>query len=73
MKMTLNAEWNVLSTLHESLKWFSTKTTLENIYSHQDDIPTTKPLSIPTQLNIEADELATQELKMLKQKPHVPF
>ena len=73
LKMTLHAEWDVISTLHETLKWFPTKPTLEHVYSHQDDTPPTKPLSIPAQLNIEAEELANQGLKMLEQKPHVPF
>ena len=73
LKMTLHAEWEVLFSLHEYLKWFPTKPSFEHVYSHQDDIPPTKPLLILAKLNIEADELATQGLKILEQKPHVPF
>ena len=73
LKMTLHAEWDILSTLHEALKWFPTKPTLEHVYSHQGNIPTTKPLSILAQLNIEAHELVTQRIKILDLKPHVHF
>ena len=73
LKITIHAEWDVLLTINDALKQFPTKPTLEHVYSHQNDIPTTKPLSIPEQLNIEADELETQGIKMLEQKPHVPF
>ena len=48
LEMTPHAKWNVLSTLHEALKYFPTKPTLEHIYSNKDCIPNTKQNLIPT-------------------------
>lgn len=73
LKITLHAEWDVLSALHKTLKWFPTKQNSKYVYIHQDDTPDTKQLSILVQFNIETDELETQVLIFIEPKPHVPF
>ena len=72
-KITLHADWDVLSSLHNALKWFPTVPTLHHVYSHQDDDPTKTELSINLKLNVDADGLDTTALCLLAPKPHMPF
>ena len=73
LKMILHADWDVLSALHKALTWFPIKPTIHHVRSHQDDNPTKTALTLPEQLNVDADTLATTALCVLDPKPHVPF
>ena len=70
--MSLAIDWDVLQAVHNKLKWFPQQPTIDWIESHQDDNPDIV-LSIPVQLNVHADELATKGLNCLPPKPHVPL
>ena len=73
LKMILHADWDVLSALYKELTWFPVKPTIHHVRSHQDDDPTKTALTLPEQLNVDADTLATTALRVLDPKPHVPF
>ena len=72
LKMVLAPDWDVLQAVYNELKWFSKQPTIDWIKSHQDDNPDIV-LSIPVQLNVHADKLATKGLNCLLPKPHVPL
>ena len=72
-KSTLHSDWEVLSALCKALKWFPKKPALHHVYSHQDDKPTKKEISIKEQLNVDANKLATTGLQMPDPKLHMPF
>ena len=61
LKMVLAPNWDVLQAVFNELKWFPKKPSIEWLQSHQDDNPNTVQ-SIPVQLNVRADELATKGL-----------
>ena len=61
LKMVLPPDWDVLQAVFNELKWFSKKPSIKWLQSHQDDNPDTVQ-SIPVQLNVCADELATKGL-----------
>ena len=70
----LNSEWDVLSALHRSLKWFTTYPKINWVKSHQDDkVYDTTAMPLDAYLNSVADELATIGLKRLQEKPLVPM
>ena len=70
--MVLAPNWDVLQAVFNELKWFPKQPTIDWLQSHQDDNPDTV-LTIPAQLNVHADELATKGLDCLLPKPHVPL
>ena len=72
-KMTLHADWDVLSALHNVHKWFPTQPTLHHVRSHQDDDPAKIALTLKEQLNVDSDGFATTSLCLLGPKLHVPF
>ena len=72
-KMTLHADWDVLSTIHNHLKWFLTQPILHHIRSHQVNDPTRTVPTLKEQLNVYANSLATTTLHLLGPKPHVCF
>ena len=61
LKMVLAPNWDVLQAVFNELKWFSKKPSIKWLQSHQDDNPDTVQ-SIPVQLNVRADKLATKGL-----------
>ena len=72
LKMVLAPDWDVLQAVFNELKWFPEKPSIDWLQSHQDDNPNIVQ-SIPVQLNVCADELATEGLNRLPPKPHVPL
>ena len=72
LKMVLAPDWDVLQAVFNELKWFPKKPSIDWLQSHQDDNPNIVQ-SIPVQLNVCADELATEGLNRLPPKPHVPL
>ena len=73
-KMTMHPEWDVLSALHEILDTYPSRPIIEWVKSHQDNQDNdnkTNELALSAQLNIEADELATESLKSLYPKEKV--
>ena len=74
LKTVLNSEWDVLSALHRSLKWFNTYPKINWVKSHQDDkVYDATAMPLDAYLNSVADELATIGLKRLQEKPIVPM
>lgn len=71
VKMILDPDWDVLSTLYRELQRFSKRPELSWIGSHKDDKK--KKLELETQLNVHADELVTIGLQRLCSKQHVPL
>ena len=72
LKMVLTPDWVGLQAVYNELKWFPKQPTIDWIESHQDDNPDIF-LSIPVQLNVHVDKLATRGLNCLPPKPHVPL
>jgi hypothetical protein len=74
LAMVLDSEWDVLSALHKTLKWFKTCPKIGWVKSHQDDkVHDETEMPLNAYLNSEADELATIGLKRLQEKPMVPM
>jgi hypothetical protein len=74
LNMVLDSEWDVLSALHRELKWFPSYSKINWVKSHQDDkVYDKKEMPVDAYLNSEADELATNGLKSLQEKPRVPL
>jgi hypothetical protein len=70
----LDPEWNVLSALHRSLKWFNTYPKINWVKSHQDNkVYDVTAMPIDAYLNSVADERATIGLKRLQEKSLVPM
>ena len=72
--MVMDADYDVLSALHQQLSWFQQRPKLQWVPSHQDD--NTDDISFLTpaaQLNIHADELATVGLQQLLPSTIVPM
>ena len=72
LKMVLAPDWDVLQAVFNELKWFPKKASIEWLQSHQDDNPNTGQ-SITVLLKVREDELATEGLNRLLEKPHVPL
>jgi hypothetical protein len=59
----LHSKFDVLATIHDILKDFSLPPTISHIKGHQDNPKPYEDLSLPAQLNCDADVLATNELQ----------
>jgi hypothetical protein len=61
----------VIQKIYKKLSW---KFELQHVKSHQDDNAPATTLSLETQLNIEADRLATEYMKEdTQRRPLVPL
>jgi hypothetical protein len=58
----LHSEFDVLATIHDLLRDFSLTPTIVHVKGHQDNHKPYEDLSLPAQLNCDADVLATNEL-----------
>ena len=59
----LHSEYDVLATIHFLLQAFPQLPTISHVKGHQDDDTDYEDLSLPAQLNCDADVLATAELR----------
>ena len=72
--MVMDPDYNVLYALYQQLQWFPVTPELKRVPSHQDDdTDDISSLTIATQLNIHADELATTGLHRLLPSLIVPM
>ena len=70
----LHSEWDIVSAVHRLHDLFSPPPDLIHVKGHQDDALSKDFLDLPSQLNVEADELATMELQEYGSiKSYVPF
>lgn len=72
-KITLHADWEILSAIQNAHKCCLSKQTLHHICSHQDNNTIKMALSLSPQCNVDADTLATIALCLLTSKLHVPY
>jgi hypothetical protein len=59
----LHSEFDLLATIHDLLRDFSLTPAISHVKGHQDDHKPYEDLSLPAQLNGDADVLATNELQ----------
>ena len=59
----LDAEWDLLISVHGLLSLFPVPPTVEHVKGHQDRTQSYDSLDIVSQMNVDADSLATVELK----------
>ena len=59
----LDAEWDLLISVHMLLELFTTRPTVHHIKGHQDRTTPYDELDPIAQMNVDADSLATAELK----------
>lgn len=69
----LHSEWDIVSAIHTLHKEFQILPEIFHVPSHQDDHHRIQDLDLPTQMNIEADSLATKALQDGTSQPIVPF
>jgi endonuclease/exonuclease/phosphatase family metal-dependent hydrolase len=70
----LHSEWDLVSSVHRLHLKFQSPPLLIHVKGHQDDGTPFEFLELPSQLNVEADKLATVEmLEYGSVKPIVPF
>jgi hypothetical protein len=70
----LHSEFDVLATIHKLRLDFPLPPEILHVKGHQEDYVAYKDLSLPAQLNCDADVLATDELKTCQQPaPTCPF
>ena len=70
----LDAEWDLLISVHGLLSLFPVPPTVEHVKGHQDHTQSYDSLDIVSQMNVDADSLATVELKEYGSiLPMVPF
>jgi hypothetical protein len=62
MQAALHSEFDVLATIHHLLSDFFLPPSISHVKDHQDDHKPYEDLSLPAQLNCDADVLATNEL-----------
>ena len=58
--ITLTADWDVLQAITTTIQMLPIPPTLQHVKGHQDRDRAIELLSLPAQLNIEADYLASQ-------------
>jgi hypothetical protein len=61
--VTLHAEWDIESVILTTYKELDLKFSFLHVKSHQDDAVPVESLTLETQLNVEADRLATEYLQ----------
>jgi hypothetical protein len=70
----LHSEWDILISVHRLCHRFPSPPSITHLLGHQDRQNDFDDLSLPSQLNVEADALATLELEEYSSpKPIVPF
>ena len=70
----LDADWDLLISVHQLLSFFPSSPTVEHIEGHQDRNTSYDSLDVVSQMNVDADTLATLELKEYGSiLPAVPF
>ena len=55
---TMDADWDVLQAIIRIIKTFDFLPVIEHVWGHQDDTTAYSDLSLPAQLNVDADDLA---------------
>jgi hypothetical protein len=72
--IVLHSEWDIVSSVHRLQQDFDPPPELQHVKGHQDDGTQIEFLELPSQLNVEADTLATTALHEYGSiKPIVPF
>jgi hypothetical protein len=57
----LHSEWDIVSSVHRLQQEFDPPPELQHVKGHQDNCTQIEFLELPSQLNVEADTLATTE------------
>ena len=69
----LHSEWDVISSIHKIHSQFQWMPHLHHVKGHQDRHARWETLDLPSQMNIEADALATRALASGSPRATIPF